>query len=223
MTIGALLGGLLGHAWDCIWPGASMGSCSVIGSCAFLAAATQGPISALVLVLELTRHVDATMVPMLLAVTGSMLVARQMESGSIYSMRFHTSASRAKAALPSPVPQFDHLLALDFPTISAAAGWGQVAQRLLSAQFEPPLYVLDHEGLLVGVIDRESLEPGKLGAMPIEAAKAADIALAVQPLNSQMSEREVVERLAKVDERRLPVIDAMTGRMIGVVVKKKTG
>ena len=49
MAIGALVGGLFGHAWDYVWPGASMGSCSVIGSCAFLAAATQGPISALVL------------------------------------------------------------------------------------------------------------------------------------------------------------------------------
>ena len=58
-----------GRVWDVIWPGASMGCCSVIGACAFLAAASQGPISALVLVLELTRHVDATMAPMLLAVT----------------------------------------------------------------------------------------------------------------------------------------------------------
>jgi H+/Cl- antiporter ClcA len=90
MTIGALLGGLFGHAWDCIWPGASMGSCAVIGSCAFLAAATQGPISALVLVLELTRHVDATMAPMLLAVAGAMLVARQFESQSIYSIRLQS-------------------------------------------------------------------------------------------------------------------------------------
>jgi H+/Cl- antiporter ClcA len=40
MTFGALMGGLLGHLWDHIWPGASMGSCSVIGSCAFLGAAT---------------------------------------------------------------------------------------------------------------------------------------------------------------------------------------
>ena len=95
MMIGALLGGLFGHAWNGIWPGASMGSCSVIGSCAFLAAATQAPISSLVLVLELTRHVDATMVPMLLAVVGSMLVSRQFESRSVYSLRFHARQSEA--------------------------------------------------------------------------------------------------------------------------------
>jgi chloride channel protein, CIC family len=103
MTIGALLGGLFGHAWDCIWPGASMGSCAVIGSCAFLAAATQGPVSALVLVLELTRHVDATMTPMLLAVVGAVLAARQLEPRSIYSVRVHPDDAGAASTLePGP-------------------------------------------------------------------------------------------------------------------------
>ncbi len=219
MTIGALLGGLFGHAWDCIWPGASMGSCAVIGSCAFLAAATQGPISALVLVLELTRHVDATMVPMLLAVAGAMLVARQIESRSIYTMRFHREVTLETPAIPPQLPHFDRLISRDFATISAAAGFGQVAQRLLSSQVKFPLYVLDHEGCLLGMIDVKSLEPARLGAMPIEAAKAADIVSAVQPLHSQMSEHEVFDRLAEVGDCELPVVDARTGRMIGVIVK----
>jgi len=87
MTIGALLGSLFGHVWLHLFRAASMVSCPVIGACAFLAAANQGPISALVLVLELTRHVDATMVPMLLAVTGAMLAARHIEANSIYTIR----------------------------------------------------------------------------------------------------------------------------------------
>jgi hypothetical protein len=223
MTIGALLGGLLGHLWDHIWPGASMGSCSVIGSCAFLAAATQGPISALVLVLELTRHVDATMVPMLLAVASAMLVARLIESRSIYSMRFHFSDRPAELAISTRLPHFERRLSRDFQTISAAAGCGQVAQRLLWVQFKSPLYVLDHEGQLVGTIDEHSLESANFGAMPIEAAKAADIAGAVEPLNSQMSEQEILKRLAEVGNRDLPVIDAGSGRLIGVIVQQKLG
>jgi H+/Cl- antiporter ClcA len=94
MAIGALLGGLFGHVWDRVWPGASMGGCAVIGSCAFLAAASRGPISALVLVLELTRHVDATMVPMLVCVVGAMLVAGQIDSRSMYSIRLERRDDR---------------------------------------------------------------------------------------------------------------------------------
>jgi H+/Cl- antiporter ClcA len=87
MMIGALVGGLLGHAWQLVLPGAPVGCCAVIGSCALLAAASQGPVSAVVLTLELTRHLDATMVPILLAVTGAMLVVRRLETRSIYSAR----------------------------------------------------------------------------------------------------------------------------------------
>jgi CIC family chloride channel protein len=222
MTIGALVGGLFGHAWDCIWPGASMGSCSVIGSCAFLAAATQGPISALVLVLELTRHIDATMVPMLLAVAGSMLVARRIESRSIYTLRFHFYDPRAKPAIPLQSPHLERLMSRDFLTVSAASGYGQVARLLLSSPSNCSLYVLDHEGQLLGTIDAESLKNAQLGAMPIDAAKAADLATEVPSLNSEMSEHEVLNRLAEMSDHDRPVVDAETGRMIGVIVNKKS-
>jgi H+/Cl- antiporter ClcA len=87
MTVGALLGGGFGMLWSRILPGAAVESYAIAGSCAVLAAATRGPISSLVIVLELTRHVDATMVPMLLASTGAILTASRFETRSIYSAR----------------------------------------------------------------------------------------------------------------------------------------
>jgi CIC family chloride channel protein len=87
MTVGALIGGALGQGWLRLWPQQSTGAFAVVGSCAVLAAATRGPLSALVLVLELTRHVDATMAPMLLATAGAVIVSGKFESRSIYSAR----------------------------------------------------------------------------------------------------------------------------------------
>jgi H+/Cl- antiporter ClcA len=217
MTIGALLGGLLGHAWDRIWPGASMGSCAVIGSCAFLAAASQGPISALVLVLELTRHMDATMVPMLLAVTGAMLVARRIESRSIYSIRLHLDDLTAKPTALQNFQHLDHLISRDFVSMSAATGYVQVVEHLLSSKRNTPIYILDHKGELVGTIDAESLKAAKLGPMPAGAARASDIAMPLEPLTSNMTEREVLDRVSKDGHRELPVVDSVTGRMLGII------
>jgi CBS-domain-containing membrane protein len=138
-------------------------------------------------------------------------------------MRFHSSDRPAEPAISTYSPHFERLMSRDFQTISAAAGCGQVAQRLLSLQFKSPLYVLDHEGQVVGTIDVHSLEPANLGAMPIEAAKAADIARTVLPIHSHMSEQEVLSRLAEVGNRDLPVIDAGSGRLIGVIVQQKLG
>lgn len=87
MMIGALAGSLLGHCWEHVMPGASLGCSAVVGACALLAASSQGPTSAVVMTLELTRHVDPTMVPILLAVSGAMLTVRRIEPHSVYSIR----------------------------------------------------------------------------------------------------------------------------------------
>jgi chloride channel protein, CIC family len=221
MTIGALLGGLLGHAWNSICPGASMGSCSVIGSCAFLAASSQGPISSLVLVLELTRHVDGTMVPMLIAVAGAMLVARRIEARSIYSIRLHLRKPKPGVPNPAQFPAFAGMISSDFATISSAEAYATVVQHLWLRRLNPPVYVLDDHGKLLGKIALESLDIGSLGAIPIEAAKAADLVTPIPTLHSQMSETEIANRLAAAAEPELPVIDSETGRMIGVVPHKR--
>ena len=83
--------------------------------------------------------------------------------------------------------------------------------------------MLDHEGQLIGTIDATALETANLGAMPIEAAKAADIAMTVTPLHSQMSEQEVLDRLVATSADNLPVVDATTGRMIGIVARSLAG
>lgn len=86
-TVGVLLAGVAGAGWSQVWPGHPLGSYAVIGGGAFLAAAMQGPIAGTVLVLELTRHVDALMVPTLVVVTEATIVARRLGAQSIYSAR----------------------------------------------------------------------------------------------------------------------------------------
>jgi len=68
LTYGVLFGGLLGKAWSELWPGAPLGTYAIIGGAAVLGAAMQGPLASIVLLLELTRHADGLMVPVLLAV-----------------------------------------------------------------------------------------------------------------------------------------------------------
>lgn len=87
LAIGALLGGLLGVPWSYLWPGVPSGLFAVLGAGAFLAATTQGPISAVVLMMELTGHARSFIVPMLLAVAVATLVARTIEPRSIYDAR----------------------------------------------------------------------------------------------------------------------------------------
>ncbi len=87
LTIGALLGALLGTTWSWFWPGVSLGLFAVLGAAAVLAATTQGPISTVVLMMELTGRDRSFILPLLLAVATATLVARTIEPRSIYDAR----------------------------------------------------------------------------------------------------------------------------------------
>jgi H+/Cl- antiporter ClcA len=87
LTIGALLGAALGQVWSCVWPGPHPGLFAVIGAGAVLAATTQGPISAVVLLMELTGLDRSFILPLLIAVGTATLVARTIEPRSIYEAR----------------------------------------------------------------------------------------------------------------------------------------
>ncbi len=103
LAMGALLGGVLGHAWCWLWPGVPPGLFAVVGAAAVLAATTQGPISAVVLIMELTGRDRSFIVPLLLAVATATLVSRTIEPRSIYDARLTDEEIdiRLKAREPS--------------------------------------------------------------------------------------------------------------------------
>ena len=90
MCLGAVAGLLLGRGWMSLLPRSTaenqLPSFALIGAAAVLAAATQGPVSSIIFVLELTRTADSTMVPLLIAVVLATSVTRMFEERSIYSI-----------------------------------------------------------------------------------------------------------------------------------------
>jgi H+/Cl- antiporter ClcA len=87
LAYGVLLGTVLGHVWGSIVPGTTPQACALIGGAAVIAASMQGPLSAVVLTLELIGHADTLIVPTLLAVAIATVIARVMRAPSIYSAR----------------------------------------------------------------------------------------------------------------------------------------
>jgi H+/Cl- antiporter ClcA len=105
LTVGALLGAVLGHAWSWLWPGVPPGLFAILGAGAVLAATTQGPISTVVLVMELTGRYRSFILPLLLVVGTATLVARTIEPRSIYDARLTDEEVEARQKLREATSQ----------------------------------------------------------------------------------------------------------------------
>jgi H+/Cl- antiporter ClcA len=99
LAAGALMGAALGEVWGAFDPGAQVGVFALLGAGAMLSATTQGPISSLILMIELTGQARAFALPMLIAIVGATLTARSIELRSVYEARLTDAevAERARA------------------------------------------------------------------------------------------------------------------------------
>ncbi|WP_313067934.1 chloride channel protein, partial [Achromobacter animicus] len=64
--------------WSLAWPDSPPGAFAVVGAAAFLASSMRMPLTAVVLILEFTRVDQAFLVPIIVAVAGSVLTSRYL-------------------------------------------------------------------------------------------------------------------------------------------------
>jgi CIC family chloride channel protein len=102
LALGALLGAAIGHACFLLWPDVQPALVAIVGAGAVLAATTQGPISAVVLMMELTGEDRSFIAPLLLAVVIATLVSRLIEPRSIYDARLTDEEIAQRQALREP-------------------------------------------------------------------------------------------------------------------------
>lgn len=159
--LGALAGELLGRLFLMAWPGAPDGSYALVGMVALLAGATHGPVSAIVLVAELTGNA-ALVLPALVACAGAVVVARVVSPSSLYSARVHARIERGTRGEDPTV-------------IASAARYSVVVTRLVQLAPNQELLVVDEKGDPVGRIHRDDIAPRRRALAPTVNIVAADL------------------------------------------------
>ncbi|MCL9683455.1 chloride channel protein [Legionella maioricensis] len=87
---GALLAVVLGGLWNLLWPETSLSAFAIIGAAAFLAAAQKMPITAIVLIFELTRIKFNFLIPILFAVSGAVGMSKLCMNGFLQVQKAKT-------------------------------------------------------------------------------------------------------------------------------------
>ncbi len=103
LAAGALAGSALGAVWLSFVPQGDGGLFALLGAGAMVAATTQGPISTLVMMMELTGQARLFALPMLVAIVVATVTARTIEMRSIYEVRLTDEqvAQRLRARDPA--------------------------------------------------------------------------------------------------------------------------
>ena len=213
LTVGALLGSVLGQIWAMFFPAPDLGVFAIVGSAAMLAAATQGPISSVAFLIELTHQVDALMVPVLLAIVGASLVTQRVETRSVYSARVRQGMMAAKKVLLRGTC-FDHLATDSFSVATSAATLNTLQTRLLTRG--DPLFVIDNEGGLVGSFSRSDVAAAN-HTLPTATLTAADLAQPVKCVLSTASEPEAIAAVCEQPGRIIPVVEPHSGHLLGAI------
>lgn len=156
-ALGAVLGGVLGGAWTLLWPGSDIGVYSLVAATATLAAATRGPISAIVLASELTYALNPVMLPAIICAFGATAVAQRFDPRSIYSARVHEAMALSEHG----------------PRVSEARRYTSVVLRLSRLGPRALVDVTNKTGDVIGTLSESDLR--RKPPRPLQTATAADL------------------------------------------------
>ncbi len=218
---GALLGGAFGQLMQLIWPGgAPSGAYALLGMGAVLAGTTHAPVSAVLIIFELTGDYGLIL-PLMLGAFLSTVISRRLEPESLYTSVLNRRNVRIPATVPDWLRQ-EGPRALLTPVrdrVSPSASFQEVVVLLLEQPSGTDLYVTDEEGRYLGLIALNELK----GQLPDHSLLGATVAADVmdrhlQPITPDLSLAEVATHFARTPLERLPVVDP-DRRLLGTISK----
>jgi CIC family chloride channel protein len=217
LCLGAVIGALYARLCHLALPGLAPAteSCVVIGMGAFFASCAQAPVTAMLLVFEMTLD-DTMTLPLALACLASFYLARRLGVTGIYALGGRQR--EREAALPSwSRLRIRDLLKPTGPVVHHDDGFPEIAQSFHRHQFNF-IFVTDRQGVYRGAIAlqdiKDHLSDQQLGSLAI----AQDLLIDLPALQAADSLAKALEAFARHPGNRVPVVDER-GQLLGCVHK----
>jgi len=214
LFIGAMLGAAFGQTLHTIAPGTTgaAGSYALIGMGALFAGAARAPITAVIIMFELTGEY-AIILPLMTAIVLATGVSHLLSADTIYTLKLRRRGidltPSSAASLRRPVGDVAESLGPVVPSGDSALG---TAVRLSDAQ-RNQLAVTDEDGRFVGVITAravaEALADGEHDETPVSAL------LEYPPTVTATDSLESALPVLDAADMPLPVLDSAGHRVIG--------
>ncbi len=229
LFLGACLGALVGVVGDALLPGLNLepAAFAMVGMAALLGGAVRAPLTAVLLLFEMTNDYRIIL-PLMAAVITSLLIARWGVAGSVYTLGLLRKGLRLDRSREVEVlsgVRVDEVMEREPQTLRASMTLKEASDQLLAAR-EHGQAVLNQDGELFGMLTLEDLERVRLQAPKEELGLDEETPDANQKNNRAeiltaggiCTRRPVlafvdeplstaVQRMANADVGRLPVVD----------------
>jgi chloride channel protein, CIC family len=216
LFVGAMLGSAFGAGVHALVPAAAGDprAWAILGMASVLAGTTHAPLTAVVMVFEMTLDYGVV-VPLLVGAALSALVASRLSRDSVY-----TEALARKEGEP-PAHRVREVMATEHLVVPPGLPLPEVLSRLLAAR-RNHVYVADAGGRFLGAVSLHDVTRAA-GEAPDASALTADDVVNRRfetTFPDELLER-VLERFSRQSCERLPVLDApRTRRLLGTVSKR---
>ncbi|PTY03717.1 voltage-gated chloride channel ClcB [Opitutaceae bacterium EW11] len=220
LFMGASVGYLFGFGVHQVWPtgAADPQAFALVGMGAFLAAASQAPVMAIILLFEMTLSYDIIL-PLMLASTFAYFAGRSQMGESLYA-EFMRRKAEHEPELRMPTISLGQLLRPNPPTVAPEATFQEVCNAFISSRINN-LYVTGPDRRFIGVVSLHDIKPF-LGQPDIATGVlATDILREEFPfITPDTGMPEALAAFTKHEIERLPVVsDAESRRLLGSISK----
>ena len=220
LFMGAMFGGFFGDAVNRFLPNiaAPSGAYALVGMAAVFSATARAPITAIIILFEMTRDY-AIILPLMLAVVVSTLVSYRLSSESIYTIKLTRKGisirTREEADLLERVT-VQEVMTRDFPAVPAEMPFAEMADRFAKSKHHG-FPVIDKDNRLKGMITLDDME-SKMGKKSHDLTVADIATTSLITAYPDESLRDVVQKLEAKEVGRVPVVDRKDpSRLIGVL------
>jgi CIC family chloride channel protein len=209
LFMGAMFGGVFGHLAMRIFPNvvADPEAYAMVGMAAVFSAVARAPITAIIILFEMTRDY-AIMLPLMLTVVVSTLIARRLNRESIYTEKLLHRGINVHAQEEIDLLEkvrVDEVMTRDFPTLPFDMPLAEAVNIFTSSKHHG-FPVVDKKNRLKGMITLSDIE-AKMNEN-LEGLTIADIAT-TSLITAYPDEtlHDVVHKLGTSEVGRIPVID----------------
>ncbi len=224
LFVGAMVGGAYGVFVHTMWPFATSpyGAYAVVGMAAIAAGTSHAPISAILILFELTGNYQLILPLMVASITSSFLSRSlyrySVDEESLRRRGIDLSFRMEEAVLAGV--EVKSLLRQDPDVLRSGDSYAQVVDHFLKTHRQR-LFVVDEEGRLEGAVSLHDIKHLLQEPNAVAAVVAHDLAAPVdRVLHPETRLHRVAEAFAQSDFERLPVVERDTNRFVGVLSKK---